>query len=112
MVVSDALRYIFGNSQQETVVSYGATIDNALANMSHVMRSYGQNGPVSRRQKEQELLTVGPWEHLRKNAEWYWHFFTTQLQKEVKMSHGVTNHLEKSGKATLNVLIIAPSQKF
>ena len=62
--------------------------------------------------KEQELLTVGPWEHLRKNAEWYWHFFTTQLQKEVKMSHGVTNHLEKSGKATLNILIIALSQKF
>jgi len=46
--VSDTLRNIFGNSQQEAVVSYGATIDNALANVSHVMRSYGQNGPVSR----------------------------------------------------------------
>jgi len=49
--VSDTLRNIFGNSQQEAVVSYGATIDNALANVSHVMRSYGQNGPVSRRQR-------------------------------------------------------------
>jgi len=46
--VSDTLRNIFGNSQQEAAVSYGATIDNALANVSHVMRSYGQNGPVSR----------------------------------------------------------------
>ena len=49
--MSDALRNIFGNSQQEAVVSYGATIDNALANVSHVMRSYRQNGPVSRRQR-------------------------------------------------------------
>ena len=63
--------------------------------------------------KEQELLTVGSWEHLRKNAELYWHFCRTQLQKEVKTSHGVTNHLEKSGKATLNILIIAlPTSTF
>ena len=47
LVVSDALHNIFDNSQQEAVASYGATIYNALANVSHVMRSYG-NGPVSR----------------------------------------------------------------
>ncbi len=50
--MSDALRNIFGSGQQESaVVSYGATIDSALANVSSVMRSYGQNTPVSRRQR-------------------------------------------------------------
>ena len=49
--MSDALRNIFGSGQQESVVSYGGTVDNALANVSHVMRSYGQNGPISRRQR-------------------------------------------------------------
>jgi len=33
------------------VVSYGATIDYALANVSHVTRSYGQNGLVLRQQR-------------------------------------------------------------
>ena len=33
------------------MVSYGATIGNAVASVSHVMRSYGQNGPVSRQQR-------------------------------------------------------------
>ena len=113
--MSDALRNIFGNSQQEAVVSYGATIDNALANVSHVMRIYGQNGPVSRRQRASQRARTPYMDHgntSEKTQSGTGTFFTTQLQKEVKMSHGVTNHLEKSGKATLNILIISPSQKF
>ena len=42
LVVSDALCHILGNGQQVVVVSYGETIDNAIANVSQAVG----RGPV------------------------------------------------------------------
>lgn len=43
------------------VVSYGSTIDSALANVTNVMNSYAQNRPVSRRQRASQRPRFGPY---------------------------------------------------
>ena len=60
-IVSDALRNIFGQQESMPVVSYGSTIDSALANVTIVMNSYAQNRPVSRRQRASQRPRFGPY---------------------------------------------------
>ena len=60
--MSDALRnIIIGQQESMPVVSYGSTIDSALANVTNVMNSYAQNRPVSRRQRASQRPRFGPY---------------------------------------------------
>ena len=47
LLVDDALPNILGGRHQESVASYSTTVDHARFNVSHIIRSYCQNGPIS-----------------------------------------------------------------
>ena len=57
LLVADALRNIFGGDHQESVASYSTTVDQARSKVSHLTRSYCQNGPISRRQRASQRRT-------------------------------------------------------